>query len=454
MPTDASIFKAYDIRGIYPQQVDEDTAYQLGLAFANLIQEEKGQEKVQIVVGRDMRLSGPQLKEQLIAGLTDAGADVIDIDLASTPTFYFAVAYHGYDGGIEISASHNPGEYNGFKLVRNNAVPVSGDSGIMTLRDAVINRTGRPSAQKGQVRQQSGLTQEVVAVEKQGIDTSQIKPFKIVIDAANAMGILDMEEIFKELPCEIIKMNWQLDGNFPAHEADPLKEENLKMLQDKVVEVGADFGIAPDGDCDRVFFVDDKGRTFSQALLRGLMAQIAIKEHPQATICYDIRPGKITRDLIDEAGGQASITKVGHSLIKEQMLREQAVFGGESSGHYFYRFDFGTFEAPTVLVLKFLTYLSMQNRPMSAIADQYNRYKHSGEINSKVADKDGKIQELAARYSDAEISYLDGITVTYPDWWFNVRGSNTEPALRLNLEAIDQATMEQKRDEVLSIIRS
>lgn len=454
MPTDASIFKAYDIRGIYPTQLDEETAYKLGLAFANLIQKENPDKKIQIVVGRDMRLSGAQLKDRLIAGLTEAGAEVIDIDLVSTPTFYFAVAHGGYDGGIEVSASHNPGEYNGFKMVRANAVPVSGDTGIVDLQKAVMENHLSKADVVGSVIKKNGLTQLTVATEKQGIDVSHIKPFKIVVDAANAMGILDIEEIFKDLPCQLIKVNWELDGSFPSHEADPLKEENLKLLQERVVREKADFGIAPDGDCDRIFFVDDKGRSFSQALLRGLMAQIAIKENPGATVCYDIRPGRITRDLIDEVGGKASVTRVGHSLIKEQMLKENAVFGGESSGHYFYKFDYGTFEAPTVLILKFLNWLSMDGRNLSAIADQYARYVHSGEINSKVEDKDGRIEALAQKYADAEISYLDGITITYPNWWFNVRPSNTESALRLNLEATDQTTMENKRDEVLAIIRA
>lgn len=454
MPTDPSIFKAYDIRGIYPSQMDDMTAYEVGLAFANLIQKEKNRTDVNLVVGRDMRLSGPSLKTELIRGITEAGANVIDVDLASTPTFYFAVAYYGYDGGVQISASHNPGEYNGFKMVRANAVPVSGDSGIMDIKAAVVEKNFTKAATPGTITTKEGVLAELIQVETKDIDVSAIKPFTIVVDPSNAMGSLDIEAIFAKLPCKIIKMNWELDGSFPNHEADPLKEENLDQLRERVVHEKADFGISPDGDADRVFFVDGNGKTFSQALLRGIMAQIAVKENPGATICYDIRPGKITRDLIDEVGGKASVTKVGHSLIKEQMIRENAVFGGESSGHYFYQFPYGTFEAPAVLILKFLQFLSTSGMTLAELAAKYDRYVHSGEINSKVADKDEKIKALAEKYQDAEISYLDGITVTYPTWWFNVRGSNTEPALRLNLEAVDAATMQEKRDEVLALIRS
>lgn len=454
MPTDPSIFKAYDIRGIYPSQMDDMTAYEVGLAFANLIQKEKNRTDVNLVVGRDMRLSGPNLKTELIRGITEAGANVIDIDLASTPTFYFAVAYYGYDGGVQISASHNPGEYNGFKMVRANAVPVSGDSGIMDIKAAVVEKNFTKAATPGTITTKEGVLAELIQVETKDIDVSAIKPFTIVVDPSNAMGSLDIEAIFAKLPCKIIKMNWELDGSFPNHEADPLKEENLDQLRERVVHEKADFGISPDGDADRVFFVDSNGKTFSQALLRGIMAQIAVKENPGATICYDIRPGKITRDLIDEVGGKASVTKVGHSLIKEQMIKENAVFGGESSGHYFYQFPYGTFEAPAVLILKFLQFLSTSGMTLTELAAKYDRYVHSGEINSKVVDKDKKIKALAEKYQDAEISYLDGITVTYPTWWFNVRGSNTEPALRLNLEAVDAATMQEKRDEVLALIRN
>ena len=449
-----NIFKAYDIRGIYPSELDENAAYKIGRAYAALLQEENPGKTLEIVVSNDMRLSGPQLKGKLIEGLIDAGVNVIDIGLASTPTFYFAVGYYGYDGGINVSASHNPKEYNGFKMVRDKGRPISGDTGIMTIRDLAVKGEFGESAAKGTITKKENVLQDLVKVQTQDIKLDTIKPFKIVVDVANAMGSLDVDAMFKGLPCEIIQLNWELDGSFPNHEADPLKEENLEQLQVAVKKHQADLGISVDGDADRYFFVDDQGEPIRQEILRGIMAQIAIKENPGSTVCYDIRPGRITKDLIEAVGGRAVVTKVGHSLIKETMLKEDAVFGGESSGHYFYRFDYGTFEAPVVLVMKFLVYLSEQTKSVSQVIAPHMKYYHSGEINSTVDDAQAKMKELAEKYADADISFLDGITITYDDYWFNVRASNTEPKLRLNLEATSPEIMAEKRDELLAVIRS
>lgn len=449
-----SIFKAYDIRGIYPEDLHEETAYAVGRAYAALLQSENEGKTLEIVVGNDMRLSGESLKKRLIAGLTDGGMKVVDVGLVSTPTFYFAVGYYGYDGGIEVSASHNPKEYNGFKMVRAKGRPISGDSGIMAIRDMAVAGNFPEPTSKGTVTTKENVLEELVKVQMEGIEVDKLKPFKIMVDTANGMGALDVDAMFQDLPGEIVKINWELDGSFPNHEADPLKEENLVQLQTAVKEHQADLGIAVDGDADRYFFVDNHGEPVRQEILRGIMAQIAIKENPGATVCYDIRPGKITKDLIEEVGGRAVVTKVGHSLIKETMLKEDAVFGGESSGHYFYRFDYGTFEAPVVLLMKFLVYLAKQNKSLADIIKPYMKYYHSGEINSVVDDAQAKMAELKEKYSDAEISTLDGVTVTYDDYWFNVRASNTEPKLRLNLEAISPEIMAEKRDEVLAVIRS
>ena len=268
------------------------------------------------------------------------------------------------------------------------------------------------------------------------------------------MGSLDIDAMFKGLPISLIKLNFDLDGTFPSHQPDPLQEENLEPTQKAVLKNKADMGIVPDGDGDRYFFIDEKGQIIRQEILRGIMAQLALKEFPGATVCYDIRPGKITKDMIEAVGGRASVTKVGHSLIKEQMIRESAVFGGESSGHYFYKFDFGTFESPVRLVLKFLGFISEQGKPVSEIVAPYKVYFHSGEINEKVSDAKAKIDEIKQKYSNGHESFLDGVTVEYDDYWFNVRSSNTEPLLRLNLEAKSNELMKQKRDEVLAIIRS
>ena len=455
MQLDESIFKAYDIRGKYPEQINEDLVYKIGRAYSTFLSKENPQKKLNIVISSDMRLSSPCLKKSLIKGIIDSGFNVIDIGLATTPTFYFAVAFYGYDGGLQVSASHNPKEFNGLKIVREKGFPVSGEGGIYEIRDIVKNESFIDvSSTKGEIIKKEGVLEMEVKEESKGINLEKIKPFRIAIDAANSMGAVDIKEIFKSLPCEVIGMNFELDGTFPVHQADPLKEENMKFVQDKVLKDKADLGISIDGDGDRYFFVDEKGEIVPQSILRGLMAQIAIKENPGSTVCYDIRPGKITKDMIEEVGGKAVVTKVGHSLIKEKMIELDAVFGGESSGHFFYKFDFGTFEAPTTLIRKFLIYISEQNRPLSEIVKPYKKYFHSGEINTEVEDKEGKMKEIAKKYSDGKISYLDGVTIEYPDYWFIVRPSNTESLLRFIIESTSKEKMEQKRDEIINIIKS
>ena len=455
MQLDESIFKAYDIRGKYPEQINEDLVYKIGRAYSTFLSKENPQKKLNIVISSDMRLSSPCLKENLIKGIIDSGFNVIDIGLATTPTFYFAVAFYGYDGGLQVSASHNPKEFNGLKIVREKGFPVSGEGGIYEIRDIVKNESFIDvSSTKGEIIKKEGVLEMEVKEESKGINLEKIKPFRIAIDAANSMGAVDIKEIFKSLPCEVIGMNFELDGTFPVHEADPLKEENMKFVQDKVLKDKADLGISIDGDADRYFFVDEKGETVPQSILRGLMAQIAIKENPGSTVCYDIRPGKITKDMIEEVGGKAVVTKVGHSLIKEKMIELDAIFGGESSGHFFYKFDFGTFEAPTTLIRKFLVYISEQNKPLSEIVKPYKKYFHSGEINTEVENKEGKMKEVAEKYSNGKISYLDGVTIEYPDYWFIVRPSNTESLLRFIIESTSKEKMEEKRDEIINIIKS
>lgn len=447
------IYKAYDIRGIYPDELNEDVAYRTARAYAALLSSENPGKQLTVAVGRDMRTSSPALAERVIAGLVASGVNVVDIGLVSTPTYYFAVAEGGYDGGMQVSASHNPKEYNGLKLVRRAAVPVSKDTGIMTIRDIARENSFTKPDHTGTVTTQSGFTEQAVTAELGGIDISAIKPLTIVVDAANAMGALDIEALFKVIPGTIIKLNFELDGTFPSHQPDPLDEDNLKVLQDAIAEHGADLGIAPDGDGDRCFFVDEQGQVIRQEILRGIMAKIELAEHPGATVCYDIRPGRITRDMIEAAGGRGVVTPVGHSLIKEVMLKEDAVFGGESSGHYFYKFPFGTFESPVVLIAKFLQFISSEGTSVSAAVQPYRKYFHSGEINSEVADVAAVLEKIKTTFADGEQNLLDGVTVEYPDWWFNVRGSNTEPKIRLNLEARSKELMEKKRDEVLTVIR-
>lgn len=452
MNIDSSIFKSYDVRGLYPTSLNEELAYKFGLAYAALIKKENPGKQLSLAVGYDMRLSSPSLKENLIRGLIDSGCNVVDIGLVSTPTFYFAVSFYGYDGGVQVSASHNPKEYNGFKLVRAGAKPISGDKGIYEIRDMIIKNELSLSEIKGTVTVKANVLEDEVTEQSKNIDTAAIKPFKIVVDAANSMGALDSEAILKKTKCELIKMNFDLDGNFPVHQADPLDEANLAFVQKGVLENKADLGISIDGDADRYFFVDEKGEVVRQEILRGIMAQIALAENPGATVCYDIRPGKITKDMIEEVGGKAVVTKVGHSLIKDKMLEVDAVFGGESSGHYFYKMAYGTFEAPTILVLKLLLFLSRQDKPFSEVVKPLKKYFHSGEVNLKIEDKAGTIQKVKDKYADGKVIELDGLTIEYPDFWFNLRASNTESLLRLSVEAVSPEILATKKEELLSVI--
>lgn len=455
------IFKKYDIRGLTGSEITPELAYKIGRAFCSLIAEEQGGRMPTIVVGRDMRETSPAYAQALEQGLLSLSARVLDIGLVSTPAFYFGVGHLQADGGVMVSASHNPAAYNGFKLTRSRALPVSGETGILEVANRV----------RGQMKD-TGWGVDWVSVEGSGVEVVDgipalaaqaeflhagvraVKKLKIVADAANGMGAQYLDELFTMIDADVTRLYWKYDGNFPHHEADPMKEENTADLQAKVVEVGADLGIATDGDGDRIFFVDEQGKRVDPAVLRGLLAQIVLRQYPGANICYDIRPGRITEDLIRESGGTPYVTQVGHSLIKECMREQNAPFGGESSGHFFYAFEQGTFEGPVTVAVQLMQEMTERNVPLSHIVDPLqSRYAHSGEINFDVQDKAMVIDRIKTQYTDGELSELDGITITYPTFWFNVRGSNTEPKLRLNLEAIDRTIMEAKRDELTYLIQ-
>ncbi|MFH1822712.1 MAG: phosphomannomutase/phosphoglucomutase [Patescibacteria group bacterium] len=448
------IFKAYDIRGVYNIDFDDEFAYQLGLAFSQLRREEEaGKDKLKIVVGFDMRLSSPKLKENLINGLLDGGVDVIDIGLSSTPTLYFAVAQFNYNGGINITASHNPKEYNGFKLTRAKAMSLSNNTGIFKLREMIINGQIEKAEAKGELVKRDDILVKQVEHDLKFVNTNKLRHFKIVIDPANAMGALYFDELFKHLDCQIIKMNWQLDGTFPAHEADPLKPENIKEICAQVKAEKADLGIATDGDGDRIFFVDNAGEAIQPGIIRAILSKIFLKEKPCAKIAYDIRPGRITEETIRENGGQPIITPVGHSLIKEIARKEGAYFAGESSGHFFLNMKEGIYEVPLIVTLKILKDLSDLKITMADYIKPYKKYFHSGEINNRVDNKERVMEKIKEKYKDGKINLLDGITIEYPDFWFNVRPSNTEPLLRFALEARTKEIMEEKRDEILKLIK-
>jgi len=458
MKINPGIFKAYDIRGIYGKDFDEELGLRLGAQFVQMRKKELGKEKLQIVVGMDMRISSPAIKEKLIQGIINAEADVIDIGLASTPTFYFAVANYGYDGGILVSASHNPAEYNGFKMVREKAIPVSGDSGIYELRDKIMASADKPTGgvleeDNGKVVLKNEVLADQVKHDLKFISLSKIKKLRIAIDPANSMGALYFDELFKEVPADVQRINWELDGTFPIHEADPYKPENLAQITKKIIEKKADLGIATDGDGDRIFFIDNEGVPLDPGITRAILCKIFLREKPGSKICYDIRPGRITPDTIIENGGIPSVTRVGHSLIKEQTIKEGAYFAGESSGHFFLNMPEGCYEVPMIVTLKILEELSSSGKSLSEYIKPFKRYFHSTEINSEVASVSAVLDKIKLTYSDARINELDGVTIEYDDWWFNIRGSNTEPVIRLNLEAKSKELMEAKRDEVLKIIR-
>lgn len=400
-----------------------------------------------------MRLSSPILKKYLIKGLIDGGADVIDIGLTSTPTFYFAVAKYKYDGGIMISASHNPKQWNGFKIVRDRAIPVSGNTGINFLKEKVLAANLQISSKKGNLIKKNNVLQDHIQYDLKYGNLKKINKFKIVLDPANAVGSLFLNELFKFIPAKIVKINFKLDGTFPAHEADPLKEENLLDIKRAVIKNKADLGITTDGDGDRIFFIDNKGELIDQSIIRGLLAKLFLQDKPNSKMGFDVRPGKITEDLIIKNGGRAIKTRVGHSLIKEQMLKEDIYFSGESSGHFFLNMPIGCFEIPNIVVLKLLQEFSNKDLTISEQVAPYKKYFHSGEINKEVKNKEEIFKTLEKKYKNGKINKLDGISVSFKDFWFNVRASNTENKMRLNLEAISKKIMEEKKRELLQIIK-
>ncbi|HNW55725.1 MAG TPA: phosphomannomutase/phosphoglucomutase [bacterium] len=454
MQTQAGVFKAYDLRGVYGRDFDDELAYKLGLAYYSWRQKELTTDRqLSIVVGHDMRLSSPTLHESLIKGLLAAGANILDIGLSSTPTFYFATAELSADGGIMVSASHNPQEYNGFKIVRDHAKPVGENSGLLDLKELVLTSELLPNAQVGQCQKIENIVDRQIEHDLAIMGDLQLQPVKIVMDPANAMGGPYFEKLFAKFPqISLIHMNWQLDGSFPSHEADPFKPENIQPLSQMVIGQKADLGIATDGDADRIFFVDNLGKPLEPGIVRAIMAKLFLAEKPGAKIAYDIRPGKITEDTIVANGGQPVVARVGHSLIKATMLEQDVYFAGESSGHFFLNMADGCYEVPGIIALQLLAALSASGQTLAEFVSPYQKYYHSGEINRRVNDPIAKIKQIAEKYADGQPNFLDGVTITYPDFWFNVRASNTEPLLRLNLEAATPEVMAAKRDEILSLI--
>jgi phosphomannomutase len=443
---DASIFRAYDIRGTYPGQLDDDVVYRVARAYAEKMR------PALTVVGHDMRLSSPGLSETAIQALTDAGSDVIDIGLTTTPMYYYAVNILEANAGVMVTASHNPKQYNGLKLTGPQATPsidyISNDD----LYQKASAAAWSTPAGKGSIRERTSLIDRYV---RDVIEASGLKDFgglRLVIDAGNGMDGIVLPELFKNANCEVIPLYWDPDGSFPNHEANPLNEETLSDLKRKVVEARANLGIAYDGDGDRVGFVDETGRHISGDIVTAILAGTMLKEEPGAQIIYDVRSSWAVKEAIERAGGKPLMWKVGHALIKKKMRETGAYFGGELSSHYYFRKFYITDNGDLAMLTMLKTILS-ERKSLSELADPIMKYSHSPEINSEVADPARKIAEVKERYRDGRITELDGLTVEYPDWWFNLRSSQTEPILRLNVEADTEEEEEAKEKELLGVIR-
>ena len=453
---DPGIFKAYDVRGLYPEQIDEDVAYRVGRAFARVLPELQGRARgseLRIVLGHDMRLHSPALAGAVSQGLVDEGCRVLDVGMVGTEMVYYAIGSRELDGGISVTASHNPKAWAGFKLLREGALALSGDSGIPELqREAESGDFGASSA-KGEV-EAADIYHQFAEHVLGFIDRNAIRPMKLVLDGGNGMAGLMIGPILDLFPVEQHRLYFEPDGEFPGHEPNPLLPENRQLIIDTVLERGAELGIAWDGDADRCFFVDDRGEFVPGDFMTALLAEAILAKVPGATILYDVRASKAVRDTVERAGGKALVNRVGHAFFKTRMRETGAAFGGEVSGHYYFR-DFWCADSGTIPALLVLELLSVRGKTMSELLGTYrSRYFISGEINSEVEDPDAKMRELAERYPDCEVSWLDGVSVDCGSWHFNVRPSNTEPLLRLNLEAFSKEEMEGRTEEILGIIRS
>jgi len=446
---DPKVFKAYDIRGIYPDELDEEGAEAIGRAYVEQFEPRR------IAVGRDMRLSGERMEQAVMRGAAAAGTDVLDLGLVGTEMLYFAVGELGLDGGIAVTASHNPKDYTGMKIVRRGALPVGGESGLLDVRDRAMSGGQTPGrGSEGRIEPHDiwpAYVERVLSF----VDVSAIRPLRIVIDAANGMAGAMLPPVLERLPVDAVRYFFDPDGSFPNHEPNPLLPENREFIVAKTLQERADLGVAFDGDADRCFFVDDTGEFVPGDFVTALLARAVLEKEPGAKIIYDVRASWAVPETIEQAGGVPLVNRVGHAFIKHRMRQEDAAFGGEVSGHYYFR-AFSQADSGVVPFLLMLELVSKQGRKLSEILKPYReRYFITGELNTPVADVPLKLQELKERFGgEGEVSHLDGVSITAEDWHFNVRPSNTEPLLRLNLEARSRELMERKRDEVLGVIRS
>jgi phosphomannomutase len=445
---DPAVFKAYDVRGLYPSQLDEDGARAIGRAYVEQFS------PARIAVGRDMRVSSPSMAAAVVEGASAAGAEVLDIGLVGTEMLYFAVGELRLDGGVMVTASHNPKDYTGMKIVREGALPVGGDSGLLDVRDRAMSGDS-PQTSPARPASEYDIWPAFVDRVLSFVDLHEIRPLKVVIDAANGMAGAMLPPVLERLPVEAVRCYFEPDGSFPNHEPNPLLPENREFIVRKTLEEGADFGVAFDGDADRCFFVDDTGEFVAGDFATALFAQGVLEKEPGAKIIYDVRASWAVPETIEGAGGVALMNRVGHAFIKLRMREEQAAFAGEVSGHYYFR-DFSQADSGVIPFLLMLERISKGGAKLSELLRPFREYYFiTGEINTPVTDVAVKLAELENRFgAEGTVTHLDGLSVEAEDWHFNVRPSNTEPLLRLNLEARSKELMEQKRDEVLAVIRA
>ena len=449
MALDPKVFKAYDIRGIYPEELDEDGAHRIGRAYVEIFEPRR------IAVGHDMRVSSPAMAEAVIRGASEAGAEVLDVGMVGTEMLYFAVGEHALDGGIAVTASHNPKQYTGMKIVRRGALPVGGDSGLLEIRDRALGGPEQGPAQTFGQLEKVDIYPAFVEKVLSFIAVEAVRPLRVVIDAANGMAGAMLPPVLDRLPVDAVCCFFEPDGTFPNHEPNPLLPENREFIVSKVREERADLGIAFDGDADRCFFVDDTGEFVPGDFVTALLAELMLGKEPGAKVIYDVRASWAVPHTIERAGGVPLVNRVGHAFIKHRMREEGALFAGEVSGHYYFR-DFSQADSGTVPALLMLEHLSKRSQPLSELLRPFReRYFITGEINTPVSDVALKLQEVKERFGpEGRVSHVDGLEVTADDWHLNLRPSNTEPLLRLNLEALEPTLMERKRDEVLAVIRT
>jgi phosphomannomutase len=458
VPVPAEIFKAYDVRGLYGEQIDGDVAEAVGRAFVHVLSDlgDKPPSELRIGLGRDMRLSAPELAARYRDGMVAEGATVVDAGMVGSEMLYWLVGARELDGGLMCTASHNPKAYTGAKLVREGAIALSGDAGIQDVRrriEAGLGEKPDPSA-RGSI-EEVDVYEDFQADALRFIDADAVRPLRVVVDGGNGMAGPMVGPLLERLGLDLVTAYWEPNGEFPDHEPNPLLPENREFIMRKVVEEGADLGIAWDGDGDRCFFIDDTGGFVDGDFLTALLAESLLRKSPGEAILYDVRASRAVADTVARAGGSSYPNRVGHAFFKTRMRDEGAMFGGEVSGHYYFR-DFYCADSGTIPALLILELLSVEGRRLSELLEPYrSTYFISGEINSEVADGPARLEEIEERYADARIGHLDGVSVDYDDWHFNVRASNTEPLMRLCLESlVSVQDMERRRDEVLGIIRA